>query len=83
LGRENGGLGKHLAFDAFWGCVRASKIRVVVKDQYSLRLGIQDKNSPGGTHPENLGGVCSERDNDKSVYTSLVLPALCSYLMKR
>ena len=46
-------------------------------------LGIQDKNSLGGTHPWNPGGVCSKRDNDEGVYTSLVSLVLSSDLVER
>jgi len=45
--------------------------------------GVQDKNSPHGTHPEYLGRGCSERDNDESLYKSLVSPALSSDLVER
>ena len=43
---------------------------------------MQDNNSLGGTHPGNSGGVCSERDNDEGVYTSLVSLALYVDLME-
>jgi len=63
--------------------MRASKIRVVIQDRYSLRMGIQGKNNPGGTHPRNSSRVCSKRDNDEGVYTSLISPPLCSVLVER